>query len=53
MNITSDEQFAACEKTDRLFDWVLGRTLQQAVSRMAVLGGIGGAVLVSISALVI
>lgn len=50
--ITSDKDFAACEKTDRIFGWVLGRTLEQAVTRIVVLGTVGCAVLVSISTLV-
>jgi hypothetical protein len=51
--ITSDEDFAACEKTDRIFEWVLGRTLEQAVTRIVILGTVGCAVLVLISTLVI
>lgn len=33
--MTSDEQFAACEKTDRAFDVLLGRTLMAATLRLA------------------
>lgn len=52
---TSAKDFAACEKADRLFDWVLGQTLEQAVVRMAVMviGLIGCALVVSITALVV
>ena len=42
MWITSAEEFAACERTDRLFDRVLGCTLEQAVVRLAVIGIVGG-----------
>lgn len=53
MSITSDEEFAAAKKSDRIFGWVLGRTLQQATLRIVFLGVVGCATLVSVSALVI
>lgn len=49
MSNTSDEEFAASERTDRLFDRVLGCTLEQAMVRLAVLGTVGG-LLISLAA---
>lgn len=50
---TPDEVFTACEKTHRIFDWVLGRTLEQAATRIVLIGTVGCAVVVSVAALVI
>ncbi|HKS86482.1 MAG TPA: hypothetical protein VJR71_13460 [Pseudolabrys sp.] len=50
--MTSAETFAACEKTDRIFHWILGRTLQQAVIRIVAIGGVGCAAVVTAAALV-
>ncbi len=35
--MTTDEEFAFCEKTDRIFDALLGRNLLTGTLRLAVL----------------
>lgn len=50
--MTSAETFSACEKTDRIFHWVLGHTLQQAVIRIVVIGSVGCAAVVTAATLV-
>ncbi|GEM_PF-2977725 len=52
MSNTSDEQFAVCDRTDRIFDRLLGRTLEQAALRIVGFGTLGCAVLASLSTLV-
>ncbi|MGH7002182.1 MAG: hypothetical protein ACREEA_11835 [Stellaceae bacterium] len=49
--ITPDEVFTACEKTDRVFGWVLGSTLEQAASRIILIGIAGCAIVESAAAL--
>lgn len=51
--ITPDEDFVACEKTDRIFGWVLGRTLEQAAVRIALIGLVGCALVASVATAVI
>lgn len=53
MSYTSDEQFAACERSDNALDFLLGKTLQQAVVRMAVLGTLAGVIVVYLAPIVI
>lgn len=48
-SITPDKVFAACEKTDRIFDWFLGQTLEQATGRMVLIGFAGCALVVSVA----
>jgi hypothetical protein len=47
---TPDEDFAACEISDRLLERVLGPDLGQATLRLAVLGLVVCAILAAISA---
>ena len=51
--ITPDEVFTACEKTDRIFDWALGRTLEQAAGRIVLIGLAGCVLVVSVATAVI
>ncbi|MDE2167280.1 MAG: hypothetical protein KGJ66_13205 [Alphaproteobacteria bacterium] len=51
--ITPDEVFTACEKTDRIFDWALGRTLEQAAGRILLIGLAGCVLVVSVATAVI
>ncbi|MGB8181505.1 MAG: hypothetical protein WCF13_03955 [Stellaceae bacterium] len=53
MSCTSDEQFAACERSDNALDFLLGKTLQQAVVRMAVLSTLAGVIVVYLAPIVI
>ncbi|HYL33406.1 MAG TPA: hypothetical protein VEU53_09725 [Stellaceae bacterium] len=53
MSYTSDEQFAACARSDNVLDFLLGKTLQQAVLRMAVLSTLAGVVVVYLLPIVI
>jgi len=46
---TSDEEFASCEKGDRLLALILGGDLQQATLRLVVLGAAICAVVALIS----
>lgn len=53
--MTSAETFATCEKSDRVFRRVLGDTLQQFVTRiaLALIGAVGCAAVVTVATLVI
>ncbi|MGH7226214.1 MAG: hypothetical protein ACRELF_23610 [Gemmataceae bacterium] len=51
--ITPDKVFVTCEKTDRIFDWVLGRTLEQAAVRIVLIGFAVCALVVSVTAAVV
>lgn len=52
--MTSAEAFAACEKTDRIFRSVLGDTLQQSVTRIALvlISAVGCAAVATVATLV-
>lgn len=50
---TPDEVFAVCEKTDQVFDWVLGRTLEQAAVRIVLIGLAGCALVIFVAAAII
>jgi hypothetical protein len=53
MSYTSEEQFAACERSDKALDLFLGQTLQEAVLRMAVLSTLAGVIVVYLLPIVI
>lgn len=38
--MTSDEEFAACDHADQLFDFLLGSTMVPTPSRLGVLAGL-------------